>query len=171
MPNQQASQQRLPFFLIYIVLVALVLRVVVMVFLLPEQLEPERYHWHMGYEAGKIAYSIVQGHGFRKPTLWRHGPNGMDDSSLSVSGRGGFQAVRHLYKGLGDRLAFAECSDVGADVRSRLPDRSHQFWRAGCQMVGMGMGILSLTAFIFRWSAFGKRGWRRFCFACFSYLR
>ena len=34
------------------VLVALAIRLVVMVFLLPEQLEPQRDHWHFGYETG-----------------------------------------------------------------------------------------------------------------------
>jgi hypothetical protein len=38
-----------------------------MVFLLPEQLEPQRDHWHFGYEAGRIARSIVQGRGFSSP--------------------------------------------------------------------------------------------------------
>lgn len=78
MPNQKASlkanYQRLPSFLIYIVFVALAIRMVVMVFLLPEQLNPERNYWHMGYEAGKIAYSIVQGHGFGSPLFSDTGP-------------------------------------------------------------------------------------------------
>jgi len=32
------------------VLTALAIRLIVMVFLLPEQLDPERNHWHMGFE-------------------------------------------------------------------------------------------------------------------------
>jgi len=56
------------------VLVALAIRLAVMVFLLPEQLNPERNHWHMGYEAGKIAYSIVQGRGFCSPLFEETGP-------------------------------------------------------------------------------------------------
>jgi hypothetical protein len=56
------------------VLAAVVVRLVVMIFLLPEQLDPERDHWHMGYEAGKIAYSIVQGHGFGSPLFSNTGP-------------------------------------------------------------------------------------------------
>ena len=56
------------------VLVALAIRLAVMVFLLPEQLNPDRNHWHMGYEAGKIAYSIVQGRGFCSPLFEETGP-------------------------------------------------------------------------------------------------
>src|ERR1700678_4444089 len=56
------------------VLVALVIRLVVMVFLLPEQLEPQRDHWHFGYETGRIAYSIVQGRGFGSPLFEDTGP-------------------------------------------------------------------------------------------------
>ena len=38
-----------------------------MVFLLPEQLEPSRDHWHFGYETGRIARSIIEGRGFSSP--------------------------------------------------------------------------------------------------------
>ena len=56
------------------VLVALAIRLVVMVFLLPEQLEPQRDHWHFGYEAGRIARSIVEGRGFSSPLFEDTGP-------------------------------------------------------------------------------------------------
>jgi len=56
------------------VLVALAIRLVVMVFLLPEQLDPQRDHWHFGYEAGRIARSIVQGRGFSSPLFEDTGP-------------------------------------------------------------------------------------------------
>lgn len=56
------------------VLVALAIRLIVMVFLLPEQLNPDRNHWHFGYEAGKIADSIVQGRGFSSPLFANTGP-------------------------------------------------------------------------------------------------
>lgn len=56
------------------VLTALAIRLVVMVFLLPEQLEPQRDHWHFGYEAGRIARSIVQGRGFSSPLFEDTGP-------------------------------------------------------------------------------------------------
>jgi 4-amino-4-deoxy-L-arabinose transferase-like glycosyltransferase len=48
-------------------LVALAIRLIVMIFLLPEQLEPQRDHWHFGYETGRIARSIVEGRGFSSP--------------------------------------------------------------------------------------------------------
>jgi len=56
------------------VLVALAIRLVVMVFLLPEQLEPQRDHWHFGYETGRIARSIVEGKGFGSPLFEDTGP-------------------------------------------------------------------------------------------------
>ena len=60
--------------LLPMVLVALALRIAVMFFLLPEQLSPERNHWQFGYEAGKIALSIAQGHGFSSPLFEETGP-------------------------------------------------------------------------------------------------
>jgi 4-amino-4-deoxy-L-arabinose transferase-like glycosyltransferase len=56
------------------VLAALAVRLIVMVFLLPEQLEPQRDHWHFGYEAGRIARSIAQGRGFCSPLFADTGP-------------------------------------------------------------------------------------------------
>jgi 4-amino-4-deoxy-L-arabinose transferase-like glycosyltransferase len=56
------------------VLVALAIRLAVMVFLLPEQLEPQRDHWHFGYETGRIARSIVEGRGFSSPLFAETGP-------------------------------------------------------------------------------------------------
>jgi hypothetical protein len=56
------------------VLVGLAIRLIVMVFLLPEQLDPQRDHWHFGYETGRIARSIVQGRGFSSPLFEDTGP-------------------------------------------------------------------------------------------------
>ncbi len=56
------------------VLVALAIRLAVMVFLLPEQLDPQRDHWHFGYETGRIARSIVEGRGFSSPLFSDTGP-------------------------------------------------------------------------------------------------
>lgn len=56
------------------VMVALALRLIVMIFLLPEQLEPQRDHWHFGYETGRIARSIVEGKGFSSPLFADTGP-------------------------------------------------------------------------------------------------
>jgi hypothetical protein len=60
--------------LIVIVLVALALRLVVMGFLYPEQLDPQRDHWHFGYETGRIARSIAEGKGFSNPLFEDTGP-------------------------------------------------------------------------------------------------
>jgi len=60
------------------VLVALAIRLAVMVFLLPEQFEPAQppqpAHWRFGFEAGRIAYSIVEGRGFSSPLYTNTGP-------------------------------------------------------------------------------------------------
>lgn len=60
--------------LTWMVLTALGIRLVVMIFLLPEHLDPSRDHWHFGFEAGRIARSIVQGHGFSSPLFAETGP-------------------------------------------------------------------------------------------------
>jgi hypothetical protein len=60
--------------LVLIVAVALALRLVVMAFLYPEQLSRERDHWHFGYEAGRIARSLVEGKGFGSPLFADTGP-------------------------------------------------------------------------------------------------
>ncbi len=56
------------------VALALVLRLAVMYFLLPEQLDSARDHWKFGYETGRIARSIVEGHGFSSPLFADTGP-------------------------------------------------------------------------------------------------
>jgi len=60
--------------LVLIVSIALALRLLVMLFLYPEQLSPERDHWHFGYETGRIARSIVEGKGFSSPLFSDTGP-------------------------------------------------------------------------------------------------
>ena len=60
--------------LVFIVAVALALRLIVMAFLYPEQLSPERDHWKFGYETGRIARSIVDGKGFSNPLFADTGP-------------------------------------------------------------------------------------------------
>ena len=60
------------------VAVALLLRLIVMGFLLPQQFEPDHLpkpeHWHFGFETGRIAYSIAEGHGFSSPLYSATGP-------------------------------------------------------------------------------------------------
>lgn len=68
------NQKRFPTFLIAMVVAALAIRLIVMIFLLPEQLEPQRDHWRFGYETGRIARSIVQGRGFGNPLFEDTGP-------------------------------------------------------------------------------------------------
>src|SRR5208282_5720144 len=60
--------------LIWAVLTALVLRLIVVWFVYPGFLEPGRDHWEFGYETGKIAYSIANGHGYSNPFWIETGP-------------------------------------------------------------------------------------------------
>lgn len=60
--------------LFWMVLVALVLRLVVMSFLYPERTDPYRDHWRLGGEAGRIARSITLGEGFSNPLFGQTGP-------------------------------------------------------------------------------------------------
>jgi 4-amino-4-deoxy-L-arabinose transferase-like glycosyltransferase len=56
------------------VFVALAIRLTVVGFLYPDQMDPSQNHWHFAFENGKIAYSIVQGHGFSSPLFEETGP-------------------------------------------------------------------------------------------------
>ena len=60
--------------LFWMVVVALLLRLVVMSFLYPERTDPYRDHWRLGGESGRIARSIVQGEGFSNPLFGKTGP-------------------------------------------------------------------------------------------------
>jgi 4-amino-4-deoxy-L-arabinose transferase-like glycosyltransferase len=60
--------------LLWMVVVALLLRLTVMCFLYPERTDPARDHWRCGGEAGRIARSIVQGEGFSNPLFGKTGP-------------------------------------------------------------------------------------------------
>ena len=56
------------------VLLALVLRLVVVAFLYPGQLNPRADHWPFGYETGRIARAIASGRGFSDPLFPGTGP-------------------------------------------------------------------------------------------------
>jgi len=56
------------------VFIALILRLIVMCFLYPEQMEVDRDHWRFAYETGRIASSIASGHGFGNPLFTPTGP-------------------------------------------------------------------------------------------------
>ncbi|HEX6505048.1 MAG TPA: glycosyltransferase family 39 protein [Terriglobales bacterium] len=61
-------------FLFWMVLAALVARLVVMAFLYTEQLDPARDHWKFAYETGRIARSLASGQGFSNPLFENTGP-------------------------------------------------------------------------------------------------
>jgi hypothetical protein len=63
--------------LVWAVLAALALRLVVVGFVYRDFLVPGRDHWEFGYEMGKIAYSIANGHGFSNPYWVETGPTAM----------------------------------------------------------------------------------------------
>jgi Dolichyl-phosphate-mannose-protein mannosyltransferase len=76
-PRREAdpeSTKSLPSSLLVPVLAAFILRLAVIAFLYPEQLEPARDHWQFGYETGRIARSIVLGKGFSSPLFGDTGP-------------------------------------------------------------------------------------------------
>ena len=70
-PGTAANARRSLF---WMVVVALVLRLVVMCFLYPERTDPYRDHWRLGGESGRIARSIAQGEGFSNPLFGKTGP-------------------------------------------------------------------------------------------------
>lgn len=60
--------------LFWMVLVALALRLIVMAYVYPIELDPARDHWAFGYETGRIARSIANGRGFGSPLFAETGP-------------------------------------------------------------------------------------------------
>jgi 4-amino-4-deoxy-L-arabinose transferase-like glycosyltransferase len=58
----------------WMVIAALAVRLAVIPLLISEQLNPEHDHWRFGYEAGRIARSIVEGRGFGNPLFANTGP-------------------------------------------------------------------------------------------------
>ena len=60
--------------LLWMVVVALALRLTVMAFVYPERTDPARDHWRCGGEAGRIARAIVEGKGFSNPLFGDTGP-------------------------------------------------------------------------------------------------
>lgn len=68
------SESKARYKVLVIVGVALLLRLAVMAFFYPKQLDPARDHWAFGYETGRIARSIAEGHGFGSPLFAPTGP-------------------------------------------------------------------------------------------------
>lgn len=60
--------------LLWMFAVALGLRLIVMAYAYPLQMAPTRDHWPFGYETGRIARSIAEGHGFGSPLFADTGP-------------------------------------------------------------------------------------------------
>jgi len=67
-----------------IVLLALILRFVVGLLLLPDRLNPRRDHWEFDYELGKVAASVASRHGFSNPYYSRGEPPAGSDPSESL---------------------------------------------------------------------------------------
>lgn len=72
--NPPETSDRVQSSLLLMILVALALRLVVVAFLYPDQLNPRRDHWPFGYETGRIARAIAQGEGFANPLFEKTGP-------------------------------------------------------------------------------------------------
>jgi 4-amino-4-deoxy-L-arabinose transferase-like glycosyltransferase len=58
----------------WMVMVALAVRLAVMAFVYPSALNPARDHWRFGGEAGRIARSVVEGEGYSSPYFAKTGP-------------------------------------------------------------------------------------------------
>ena len=69
-----ASRSRTRRMLLTMVIAALAVRLIAMAFLYPEQLDPRDDHFRFGFEAGRIARSIAEGHGFASPLYAETGP-------------------------------------------------------------------------------------------------
>jgi 4-amino-4-deoxy-L-arabinose transferase-like glycosyltransferase len=67
--------RRIPNLLFWMVFAALALRLVVVVCLYQNCLDPRRDHWPFGYETGRIARSVASGQGFSDPLFGHTGPS------------------------------------------------------------------------------------------------
>jgi len=56
------------------VLAALAIRLITMVFMYPDHLDPQRHHWRFAWEMGMVARSIATGKGFSSPFVGETGP-------------------------------------------------------------------------------------------------
>lgn len=74
--NMPAESREIRRKLLWICGVALALRLLTMAYVYPLQLALDRggQHWPFGYETGKIAASIAEGHGFSNPLFATTGP-------------------------------------------------------------------------------------------------
>lgn len=60
--------------ILWMIALALIIRVLVVAFLVGDQLDPRRDHWKFGWETGRIARSLASGHGFASPLHGDTGP-------------------------------------------------------------------------------------------------
>ena len=72
---QTLANNRIPRTLLWATVVAFAVRVLVVGFVYQGFLDPGRDHWEFGYETGKIARSILMGHGFSNPYWVDTGPS------------------------------------------------------------------------------------------------
>lgn len=73
--KESASALSLRKELLWMVLIALTIRVAVIPFLVSEQLDPARDHWAFGCETGRLARSLASGNGFASPLFGNTGPS------------------------------------------------------------------------------------------------
>ncbi len=75
--NEPASRMRLARTLVWMVLVALAVRLIVCGFLYTDQTSPVRDHWTFAYENGRVARSIALGEGISNPLFGNTGPTAL----------------------------------------------------------------------------------------------
>jgi 4-amino-4-deoxy-L-arabinose transferase-like glycosyltransferase len=73
-PGFPAKPSRLCKQCVWMVLVALAVRLIVVAFLVPERMNPDRNYWRFAGETGRIARALVQGQGFANPLFGQTGP-------------------------------------------------------------------------------------------------
>jgi len=83
--------------LLWATLVALAVRLVVVGFVYQGFLDPGRDHWEFAYETGKIARSIVTGHGFSNPLYWTNSGPTAEIAPVSPYLLAGVMAVFGIY--------------------------------------------------------------------------
>src|SRR5258708_20304555 len=94
MRRLQFNRLRVRRAILFMILIAFLIRLAVIPFLLGDVLNPIRDHWNFGWEEGRIARSIAAGEGFSSPLFGKTGPTAWTTPVYPGLLAGGFPLFR-----------------------------------------------------------------------------
>src|SRR5260370_28536779 len=90
-PNQTALMRRLQFnrlrvlgAILFMILIAFLIRLAVIPFLIGDVLNPNRDHWDFGWEEGRIARSLAAGGGLMSPLFVKNVPTSWANPHITM---------------------------------------------------------------------------------------